>query len=286
MTGFVVTTLVVGAVLVGALCVAMLFDVALAGGARALAVREVESRRWRPPFVRGQELFDWARSAACGTVDRVLREPTDARTPRRLMSDIEAGLEHALVPGSVPRRHAGPVPCPEVGQGVVALTAPEALALADCLREYLSPAELELMRRESDDNVGWIRRISSVYGSDAPCALQRADCVCKAWRARPLHCRAVHGVTLARATGCEDPWLDQDAFRHAEQICAGARVGLREGLGRVGLDDGLCEMHGALARALEVPNAAERWARGERLFAACLPGDVEALGLDSARVLH
>lgn len=286
MTGFLVTTLVVGAVLVGAFGVAILFDVALAGGARALAVREVESRRWRPPFVRGHELFDWARTAAYGTVDRVLREPPDADTPRRLMSEMEAGLEHALVPGFPPRRHAGPVPCPEVGQGVVVLTAPEALALADCLREYLSPAELERVRNESEDNVGWIRRISSVYGSDAPCALQRADCVCKAWRARPLQCRAAHAVSMARAAGDEDPWLEQGAPRHAEQICAGARVGLRDGLGRVGLDDGLYEMHGALARALEVPNAAARWARGERLFTACLPSGIDALHIDPPQLLH
>lgn len=286
MTGFVIATLVVGAVVAGAFGLAMLFDMALAGGARTVALKDAERRRWRPPFVQGRELFEWARATASGTVDRVLREPPDADTPRRLTMALEEGLEHAMVPGSAGRAPPRTVPCPEVGQGVIALTAPEAITLAECLREGMSAADLERVRSESEDNVGWIRRISSVYGGDAPCALQQADCVCAAWPARPLQCRAVHAVSLARAGGDDDPWLDHGALRHAEQIGAGTLAGLRDSLRKAGLDDGLYEMHSALARALEVPDAAERWARGENVFATCYSCDVDAPPPDAGWALH
>ena len=286
MTAFVISILVVGAVIAAAVGVAMWFDVALGAGADALGRRESESLRWRPPFVQGRELFEWARSVAFATVDEVLLGPRSADLPRRLTVAVEAGLERAMVPAPATTAHAGPVPCPEVGQGVVAVTAPEAIVAADYLRERLSDRDLTRLRSESADNVGWIQRISSVYGSDAPCSLQGTDCVCAAWPVRPLQCRAVHAVSSARRRGGRDPWLEAGALTHAEQVCEGALVGVREGLRGAGLDDGLYEMHSALVRALEIPDAAERWGRGEKLFAGCLPSTVEPPPHDSGLALH
>jgi hypothetical protein len=91
---------------------------------------------------------------------------------------------------------------------------------------------------------------------------------------------------LARRRGDEDPWLAAGARAHAERVTDGVLVGLRDGLREAGLDDGLYEMHSALARALDVPDAAERWARGEKLFATCFPHELEPPPHDSGLAVH
>jgi len=58
-----------------------------------------------------------------------------------------------------------------------------------------------------------------------------------------------------------------DAMVHT--VGRGAQAGLCLGAGHSGLDGRTYELHGALLRALDTPDAEERWARGEDVFAGC-----------------
>lgn len=49
----------------------------------------------------------------------------------------------------------------------------------------------------------------------------------------------------------------------------GVQLGLQEGLQSAGLDAEVYEFNSALAKALETPDAADRWAKGENVFASC-----------------
>ena len=49
----------------------------------------------------------------------------------------------------------------------------------------------------------------------------------------------------------------------------GEQAGLCVGVGQSGLDGNTYELHSALLRAFDTPDAEERWARGEDVFAGC-----------------
>lgn len=61
---------------------------------------------------------------------------------------------------------------------------------------------------------------------------------------------------------------DAARSRHAD-MGDGTQAGLCVGAARSGLHGGVCELHSALLRALDTPDAGERWARGEKVFADC-----------------
>jgi hypothetical protein len=50
---------------------------------------------------------------------------------------------------------------------------------------------------------------------------------------------------------------------------AGVSYGLLDATEALGLDAARYELASAVLRALEVPDATERWLRGERVFAGC-----------------
>ena len=54
--------------------------------------------------------------------------------------------------------------------------------------------------------------------------------------------------------------------RHEQIVAQGIELGLRRALKSSGLDANIYELNSALATALETPDAAERWAKGEELF--------------------
>jgi hypothetical protein len=55
--------------------------------------------------------------------------------------------------------------------------------------------------------------------------------------------------------------------RQAASIGRAVQIGLSQTLEDAGLDSKLYELSGALLTALDTPNAAKRWARGEQIFA-------------------
>lgn len=84
-------------------------------------------------------------------------------------------------------------------------------------------------------------------------------------------------MSVAKAVASRDgsaagsPADAQDAKAHEQTVAQGIEMGMTRALKSAGLDSSLYEFNSALATALETPDAAERWARGERVFHDPLP---------------
>lgn len=274
MLGLIVVLVATVALVVGVVAVIMFFDLTFGGGERVVADREISDERWRPPYVRGADLRSWTRFMAMRMVALAVGDAADATTARKLVAKLTDGSDRAMLPSSSRGREARQVACPETGQGVMGISAPEVTELADYLRGALPPAEVRRIHEMSRTNADLIAQDSRLAGGGAPCSLQGDDCVCKAYPARPLGCRPLHAVAIAQELGLSDagpmdgestPWA-----AHTETIGRGIAEGLARGLDAAGLDGRLYELHSALVTALDNPNAAERWARGEDVFGACL----------------
>ena len=270
MLGIVVPLLIAMVVASGAVLVAMLFDVALGDGAQAVVRREEAERRWKPPYVSGRDLFQWARSIATTAVDEVLWEGAGASTARDLVQRLDRGAARAMLPELGPKQTDLPVACPPEGQGVIGVTAPEAIAIAEALREAPDEEALADVRLKAATYRPWV----AGGMAPTPCALQGDDCLCVAYPVRPMACRSTLAARAAARVGrgARDPGAGPDfAADHAVAVGFGVVDGLAAGLRRAGLDSARYELHSALERALSVPDAGARWAAGEPVFEGCAP---------------
>ncbi len=155
---------------------------------------------------------------------------------------------------------------------VVLVTAAEAVHLAAWLRAHCSPEELAALQQRLADRGRQSATSASTSHAQAPlpCALLQDD-RCMAYAARPLKCR---GWTSLRRESCEQAYgpgqspsqvpVDAHAFVMGNAVLNG----LSEGATHAGLDGTSYDLTYALALALEMPDVAQRWRNGERLFAA------------------
>ena len=89
------------------------------------------------------------------------------------------------------------------------------------------------------------------------------------YEARPFKCRGWNSVRLE---ACEQAYgqsktttkvpVDTFAFVMGNAVLNG----LSDGATQAGLDGGSYELNSALTRALDIPDATQRWRSGERLF--------------------
>jgi N-acetyl-anhydromuramyl-L-alanine amidase AmpD len=66
----------------------------------------------------------------------------------------------------------------------------------------------------------------------------------------------------------QDPPIEMDVYESIWEVAQGVMDGLR----RAGVDSTSYELHSALQRALDTPDAARRWVQGEDVFAGCTVG--------------
>jgi hypothetical protein len=266
---------VVAAILAGVIAVVL---IRAAFSTEADVAKEVAHEAvWRPAFVQGHELHAWAAATADRVARGILAEDRNPATAARLVEAVQNGAAHAMLPLARPAELERVVPCPAAGQGTIAVTAPEALAIADHLRRTCSRREQFRILNALTQNAArrhWLRRHG---GDETPllCALQGRDRVCVVFGTRPLRCRALHAATVARSAG---PGVTPagppkgkaaDAVRHEQAVVAGVEDGFRRALSANRLDAEMYEIDDALAVALRTPDAASRWARGEAVFASC-----------------
>jgi hypothetical protein len=154
----------------------------------------------------------------------------------------------------------------------VAVSPPEALYIAACLRATLSAKEqVEIrarLRTRVEERQGWT--VDERWARKRFCIFLREDWHCGIYSIRPLACRGYSSLSRA---ACEEVFTDKgDCVRvHAvvRELAAGVIYGLVLASKELGLEWGRHEIEAAVLRALETPDAAERWARGERVFAGC-----------------
>lgn len=155
----------------------------------------------------------------------------------------------------------------------VDVLAPEALFLAHCLRAKCGES-LEPRIRES------ARRVEALSAEDRhrqaiPCPLlDTATGSCSVHPVRPIACR---GQSSFSARDCEyglcHPAENRPISKHVALLMSqsAAGFGLRLSLSEMGLDARVLELTSALDVALSHRQAAERWARGEKLFGQAIP---------------
>jgi Fe-S-cluster containining protein len=216
------------------------------------------------------------RQTAKDTTQRILREERTTETPLRLVQ--EASRQVATVVEQLPGRpaHACATGCSFCCYLPVDVTPPEALSMMAYLRTTLSSEAFAATYRRIATTAERIRGWSYEAHTRAkiPCALL-VDGKCSIYPHRPLACRAWNSTS---ATRCEEifhgdpvamiPPLDTVAYEAAWSVARG----LADGIRHARLDGNTYELHSILLHILESPEAAQRWARGEHVFAGCTIG--------------
>jgi len=271
LTGGLILTFLLYALLLAVVVVAVKFFPKTLLGDPAKAVLD-----WLPPFLGGTALRDWAATSAEQLAQKRLAGKRTGDTAGLLAKEMEDAAMQAMLPLLEARDLDRIVACPEAGQGRVGVTAPEAIAIEAHIRKNKSRTE---QKRIYDLAVVNAKKIASRSFGDStphPCALQGPDHVCCTFALRPLRCRPLHAMSIAKETSQRpaSPTHPQpaapDAPRHEEIVAEGIEAGMTRALKSAGLDANIYELNSAVATALEIPDAAERWARGEDVFGKTL----------------
>lgn len=227
---------------------------------------------------RLRQVFTRVRDAALARGERTLAtSDAPAAALERLVAEAYALVGDAAA--ATPAR-----PLVECGRGCafcchqeVRVTAPEAIAIARALAEAF-PADwlerLQAMLRQRVALIAGLPGVRDYAQARLPCAFLAPDGACAVYDWRPVVCRGYHSLSRA---DCQEKYVDFAAkpppIERVGHTAANATVrGLTLALRAARRDDGLYELHGAVLRALETPDAAARWARGERLFQGCRGG--------------
>jgi Fe-S-cluster containining protein len=154
----------------------------------------------------------------------------------------------------------------------VLISAPEAIAIADALREAYPPEWIATLRRVLAQRVALIAELATPRAyleAAVPCAFLAPDGGCAVYERRPIVCRGYHSLSRS---ACQEKYIDLkspappiDSYAHMASNAV--MHGVQAAVAASGRDGGAYELHGAVLRALEAPDAAARWAGGERLFA-------------------
>lgn len=162
--------------------------------------------------------------------------------------------------------------CPHCCVLNVAALLPEALIIAQWLREKLAPGELEGLRKRLSSHRSWAR-----WMDDEERILKRMSCPllddyggCAVHPVRPLACR---GITSLDSQSCreafaplvtdDDRLVPADLLRKA--VYDAVFTSLADGLRLSGLDDRSIELGTGVAAFLERPELREEYLSGKKL---------------------
>ena len=244
-----------------ALGISAFFEVAFAGpgpmSPRRLAEQDV-------PLLSGDALRQWASGRARQVVAKYSQHPRKATTAIAVAHDIE-DLTSRIIDNPQPRRSLSRSGrCDTARKGTISLTTPETMAIVDVLRHRLPRRQLQEIRSRAAKNAERLaaEEQTSPGGGAAVCPLLSPEGCCVSYESRPVYCRGhclnCTGIECGPAAAAEP----RDAA-FAASVGQGISEGLAEGLTAAGLDGQRYELNSALVRALDVPDASARWARGE-----------------------
>jgi hypothetical protein len=250
--------------LLGLGCVAV-FQVAFSG-----PPTHHDNARWQPPLARGEDLLAWAAGMANAVARKRLRQPVGKETARELATEIYEGSSYAMArsPGAV--RPLKPR-CTSCRHRMIGVTAPEALAIADALQASQGKREVKRIRDLAAANAAASAGLDHEQYQQAQfaCPLLTSDSTCVVYDARPIRCRGwcSPASKMESADGASGNCGKCDP--RADAVGRGAEEGLSLALRSAGLDSDIYELNSALVASLDTAKAAERWIRGEPVFAGC-----------------
>lgn len=265
MLTIVVISLAVTLLAVVTVCLAAFFDVAFREPEQ-VAVPSGVTGNWQAPLIRGRELLSWAAATARFATVEVLRRKRTATTATELASELHAGATTAINQEGTPDRQVG---CPAYCHAMIAVTPPEVLGIADYVRKN---RPLDEQRRIHDRAAANCRQLAATdrphhAGEDVRCPLMDGRDACCAFPARPIRCR---GRDVSSSSIFDQKPLDPQEYEsRGHVVVQGAESGFCSGLKASGLDGNLYELNSALVAALDVPDAAARWAHGDSVFQDC-----------------
>lgn len=220
-------------------------------------------------------VFARTRDRQIGNTAATLRATAD---PARLAESIGGDaftLIGALVEASPARpSYACGKGCSWCCHQQVRVSAPEAIGIAEALTEAYPPEWLATLRAIIAQRVERIATLDTTRAyleARLPCAFLAPDGGCAVYERRPLVCRGYHSLSRS---ACQEKYVDLaspappiDSYAH---MAANAVLyGVVAAVGAAGKDCRIYELHGAVLRALDTPDAGVRWARGEEVFAGC-----------------
>jgi hypothetical protein len=235
--------------------------------AEALAQDTARQQQMTPEqrLYAGYELGEAATAAA------ILSDGRTTDTVRalgaQLHRDVQGHIDTLMAHTPSDERPACRVGCVFCCAIPVEIRAPEALYIALRLREERSSAELdallETLRRRVAERRGWA--YDERWARRQMCVFLQHHWQCGIYTFRPLNCR---GWTSPSRDDCaaERP-VTPHALIHLAAHAAGQ--GLTRAAAAMALESTSYELEAAILRALETPDAAARWARGERIFTGC-----------------
>lgn len=152
----------------------------------------------------------------------------------------------------------------------VGTAAPEVLRIAAHLRQTRTPEQLHTIQARIKALLEERRAMRSERRSHPrlPCAMLVED-RCSIYPVRPLTCRGFNSSDARQCQWSLEPGSQVTVPSYAPQqrLCTFVLDGMRAGLQECRLDGELLELTAALDIALAVPDAAERWLAGEKVFA-------------------
>jgi uncharacterized protein len=182
----------------------------------------------------------------------------------RLAKQVQRSMSAAIDALPSKTRHACAPGCFFCCYLPVDVLAPEAFLIAAHLKRTRSPAELAAL----------VYRLATYSQHDfgtRPCIFL-AQGRCSIYEVRPMVCRGYNSLSKER---CEAFYQDASVDLKGTKDCVAGRLaeameeGVIAGLKALGLDAQWYELASAVLRALETPNGAARWARGEAVFEGC-----------------
>lgn len=261
--------LALSVLVVGGLVCGAALRVALAGPGGTVA-RDATRQAWQPPPIHDDELWAWAARAAHREVGQHVVPLRGARLAREMAQAIHRGMRRAI--GSSPQATIarGEYACSSCRHHQLGVTPPEALSIAGALAQWPARVRRQIACR-ARANAQRARTLSrrEFEALRIECPLLLAGHQCAANGCRPLDCQG--WVCLAGRADAESSagTAEMVLDRHARTVSRGVQAGMAEALSEHGLDAARYELNSALVVALGDPDAAERWGRGEAVFAGC-----------------
>ncbi|MBI3839729.1 MAG: hypothetical protein HY288_17545 [Planctomycetia bacterium] len=252
------------------LCSALFLEVAFAPGEREERV-DLEPRAL--PILSGASLRDWGARLAAGIVSNEVARKRDQGAAEAIASNVEramsAVVSRVFPPVQQPRREW----CSSCRHDCVPVTAPEALAIADDLRRRCGSHMIERVRAQARRNSKSAAGDETSCAANFVCPLFGSGGCCIAHAVRPIYCRGRDVACNVLRPGEPAPADDiQKSF--TTTLSEGVSSGLRTALKQASYDGQVYELSSALATALELPSASQRWAKGEAIFADCARVDL------------
>jgi Fe-S-cluster containining protein len=161
----------------------------------------------------------------------------------------------------------------------IEVSAPEAVAIAEYLRG-LAPAELAQTCEQMAEEAAYARTLDADtrWREQTACAfLEDATGQCVIYDVRPFTCRAHTSMSVEQCeAAATDPERRTPIDKHLipASVFGMAKSALTIACNEANLDPRSFEITNAVSVALNQPDAAERWGRGEPVFdAAVIPSD-------------